>query len=152
MSAECIGNLETYSLISRFYRFGSIIENSGSVNSAGATHENLSFVLRVEVDQCLGLDETGLDVIRTVHSGLLRNREKSLDLTHREVAYKQCQCCSNADSVVCTESRFLRNHPSVLNYIVDRIFREIMLASGNFLTNHVLVALQCDCRNIFLAF
>ena len=53
VSAECIGNLETYSLISWFYRFGSIIENRGSVDSAGATHENLSFILRIEVDQCL---------------------------------------------------------------------------------------------------
>ena len=152
MSADCIEHSEFYRLESRFHRLSCVVECSSGVKTACAADKYLSLILGIQIKQCLGLDKARLDGIGTVHSGLLRDGEQTFDFTGIQVACEQCQCCCNTDSVISAEGSFLGNHPSVFDNIVDRVSHEIVPGCGSLLADHILMALECDGRHVFLAF
>ena len=67
------------------------------------------------------------------------------------IAPKQGERRRDTDAVIGAERSVLGDHPSVLDDIVDRVLREVVLNAGILLADHVLMALEDNRRNVFLA-
>ena len=141
-----------YRLVAFLYVLLGVVECRRGVKSAGAPDEHLSLVLGVQVDESPAGEESRLHPEGSVHAGLLRDREHTLDPTHRKVAVKKGEHRGDADAVVRSECRVLGYHPAVLDYIFDRILEEVVPHAASFLADHVLMSLENECRHILLAF
>ena len=126
-------------------------EGGGGVHAAGAAHEELSLVLGIQVDEGLPFEEAGLQGEGAVHAGFLRNREQALELAGRKVAREQGEAGGDADAVVRAEGGVLGHHPAVLHLIGDRLGEEVEVEMGVLLAHHVLVRLENEGGNLFLA-
>ena len=127
------------------------LEGGGGVHTAGAAHEELSFVLGIQVDEGLPFKEAGLQGKGTVHAGFLGNREQALEFSGGEVAVQEGEAGGDADAVVRAEGGVLRHHPAVLHLVGNRLGEEIEIEVGVLLADHVLVRLKNEDGNVFLA-
>ena len=66
-----------------------VFEMSESVNTSGATDEHLSFILRIDVYHGFTCEEAWLHSECPIHSCLLRNREHTFYLAHRQVTIQK---------------------------------------------------------------
>ena len=128
-----------------------IVEFGCSVKPACTSDKDLTFIFGIKVDQYLGVEKAGFECDCSVKAGLLRNGEKTFNPAEGHVAVQDCKFCCHSYSAICSERCVRGNHPAVFDYILDRVFPEIMFNTLVFLANHVRVALQDNTRKIFLA-
>ena len=126
-------------------------EGGGGVDAAGAAHEELAFVLGIQVDEGFPFEEAGLQREGAVHAGFLGDREQALELAGGQVAAEEGEAGGDADAVVRAEGGVLRHHPAVLHLIGDRLGEEVEIEMRVLLAHHVLVGLENEDGHVFLA-
>ena len=151
MAALAAGDAKPERTVSLPEGFPLEFEGGRGVNAAGAADEELPFVLGIQVDQRFPFEETGFQGEGAVHARLLGNREQALQLAHGQVAFQQGKAGGDADAVIGPERRVLRDHPSVFDRIGNRVGQEIEGETGILLTDHVLMCLEDQRGNLFLA-
>ena len=126
------------------------MELDSSIYTTGTSHEDLSFILRIKIQQNLTIKEPWLKRHSTIKTCLLSCCEQTLDLSKREITVQKCKLSRNTDTAVSTKRSIRSYHPTILDHILYRILGKIMLYSLILLTDHIRVALQYDCRNILM--
>ena len=113
------------------------------IHATSTSDEDLSLILRVEVQQDVGIQETRLEGKRSREACLLIAGEEALQ---RAVLYgvvcQDGQLCSHADAIVGSQGGTLSPQPVALYLGFDRIFHEVVLHLLTLITHHVHVALQ----------
>ena len=131
-----------------------IRERSFRVYTTGTTYIQLALGFRIEVEKVFALEPTTLQVIRTIHTGFLINREERLQRRMNGILVCQdSHRCSYTDSVVCTKGRTVRRNPLsvVLDIRLDRIFLKIKDFVAVLLRYHIHVSLEDHTRMVLHA-
>ena len=119
--------------------------------ATSARDEDLSFVLRVEVDEHIALHETCLHAHSTSEACLLVACEHTLQRSVLDVvAVENSQFDSASDAVVSTESCALSVEPFAVDISLDSVGVEVEVYVYEFVADHVHVALQDECRSVLV--
>ena len=113
------------------------------VNAACATYENLTFILRVKVNQHLAVHHAGLKMCGTGQSGLLGHREQALHramLNLTAVQNRKSHCY--AHTIIGSKGGTAGLQPAVLHVCLNGLGHEIMVQGGVLLAYHILMRLQ----------
>ena len=111
--------------------------------SSGATHEDLSLILTIEVKEDLTGHKTFLYRFRAGQASFLVDRKQALDRAMLDIIGSQKrQLSGNTDTVVGAKGRAVRAQPFAIDNCLDRIVLKIMLCAVIFLANHIHVRLQ----------
>ena len=151
MTAYRPGNRELEPVVAFLAVLRIVFEGNLGIEASGTADAELPFLLGIEVDEGLAGEEALLKGLGAVHAGLLGYGEQALYLSHGEIALEQGERRRDADAVIGAQRGVLGDHPAVLDHIPDRVLGEIVLDAGILLADHVLVALEHDGRNVFLA-
>ena len=121
VTSKAFLDLDTHWSVARSQILALVLEIRHGLKSAGATDEHLPLIFRIEVDQGPAGEETWFHAEGAVHPSLLRDGEHALKLAHRKVALQQSQHRGHTDAVIGTESCVFRDHPTILDLIMDRV-------------------------------
>ena len=122
-----------------------IVEHRSCIHTSGTTHIQLTFGLRIQIQQILALQPTTLEVERSVHTRFFINSEESLQRRMNSILVCQnSHSSSHTDTIVRTQRRAVGRYPfPVILYIgLDRIFLKIKLLVAILLRHHIHVSLQ----------
>ena len=118
-------------------------ESGGGVLAACARYENLSFLLRVDVDEHIARHKTGLHAESTGQTCLLVAGEHTLyRAMSNVVAVEQGQLHGATNTVVGTQRGAFGAKPFAVNVGLNGIVVKVEVDVHQFLTHHVHVALQ----------
>ena len=151
MAAAAAGEADLHRPVALAQGLALEFEGGGGVDAAGAAHEELAFVLGIQVDEGFPFEEAGLQREGAVHAGFLGDREQALELPGGQVAAEEGEAGGDADAVVRAEGGVLRHHPAVLHLIGDRLGEEVEIEMRVLLAHHVLVGLENEDGHVFLA-
>ena len=120
-------------------------ELGSGVTTTGTADENLTLVLRIEVDEVVASHEAGFHPLGTCQSCLLVAGEDTLNGTVLDVFRRQQrQFHSTSDTVVGTQRGTLSGEPLTIDIGLDGVVVEIYLVVHEFVAHHIHVALQDD--------
>ena len=151
VAAHAAADAHFQGLIALFEGFSVEFEDGGSIQTAGAAHKELAFVLRVQVDEGFGIEKARFQAEGAVHAGFFRDGEQALQLSGGKVAGQKGQAGGNAYAVICPKGGVLGHHPAVFYHVRDGLGFEVEVKTGVFLANHILMGLQGQCGHLFLA-
>ena len=122
-----------------FFKF----EAGRGAHAAGAAHEHLPLVFRVEVDEEVACHKARLQAHCARQARFLVAREEALDGAVLDVArFEDGHLHGHADAVVCAEGSAACLHPVAVHVGLDGVVVEVKLHVGVLLAHHVEMALQ----------
>ena len=132
--------------------FTGVVETGSGVDASSARHEDLSFILRVEIDEHVATHEPGLQAEGAGEAGLLVDGEEALQRTVLDiVAVEHGQFHGHADAVVGTEGGAFGLQPLAVDIGLYGVVIEVDVHVDEFLAHHVHVALQHHLGTVLVA-
>ena len=128
-----------------------VSKRSLSVYTAGAAYIELTFGLRVKIEQVFALQPTAFEVIRSVHTRFFIDGEERLQRRMNDILIRQySHRCRYANTVVRAECGAVSGYPLavVLDIGLNRVFLKIKHFVAVLLRHHIHVALQNNTRMV----
>ena len=120
--------------------------------TTGTADEDLTLILRVEVDEEVAGHETSLHPKGTRQSCLLVTGEDTLDRTMLDVvAVKDGKFHSHTDTIVGTQGRPLGTHPLPVNIGSDTLLVKIYRQLWQTVAHHIHVTLEDNRLTVLIA-
>ena len=111
--------------------------------TARTTNENLAFILRIEVNEYIALQQLGRESLGTGKTSLLIDSEEAVHRTMLHLLIgKDSHGSSHTYTIVGSESRTLRFEPLAVNPWFYGILCKIVLNVGTLVAHHIHVTLQ----------
>ena len=127
-----------------------VVQGCCDVHTSGAADDQLSFVLRVEVEKDFACEHARLQAVCSYHVGLLIGGDESLQRTVLQcLVLHDGHDGSHADTVVGTEGRTLCLHPFAVNPCLDWVVLEVVYHLWILLRHHVHVCLEDSRLAVF---
>ena len=117
----------------------------------GTTYEELSFVLRVEVDEIVARHKSGFHLESSRQTGFFVTREHAFDRAVLDIrGLQQCHFHGDADTIIGAERCALCLEPIAVHIGLDRVVVEVKFYVLVLFADHILVALQNDRLAVFV--
>ena len=117
----------------------------------GTTYEELTFVLRVEVDEIVARHKSGFHLESSRQTGFFVTREHAFDRAVLDIrGLQQCHFHGDADTIVGAERCALCLEPIAVHIGLDGVVIEVKFYVLVLFADHILVALQNHCLAVFV--
>ncbi len=129
-----------------------ILEIGSSVDTAGATHEDLAIILRVHIEEDRSCDHTLAEVFSAFEADFLIDSKESFERAMDQVGIDHSShSSSDADTIVSAQSSATSLHPIAIDISIDRIVHKVMIDIIVLLSHHIHVTLEHNDGSILIS-